>query len=934
MGQRAHRSAGAWCSLLLVAAALTAVDLAVAPAALAAPGFQQVTLAKGVAEVGEPMSMTVLPDRSVLHTSRDGTIRRTDAAGNTRVAGRLSVYTHDEEGLQGIAADPDFAANRYVYVYYAPPLTTPAGDAPGQATPEQLAPWRGLNRLSRFTLTAANTVDTTSEVPILDVPTDRGACCHAGGDLDFDAAGNLYLSTGDDTNPFQSDGYTPIDDRPGRNPAYDAQRSSGNTNDLRGKLLRITVEPDGTYSIPPGNLFPPGTPGTRPEIYAMGFRNPFRFTVDKPTGIVYLGDFGPDAAAADPARGPGGQVEFNRITGPGNDGWPFCHGRNDAYNDFTFPSGPSGPRFDCAHPVNRSPNNTGLTDLPPAIPAWIAYDGGSVPEFGPGGSESPMGGPVYRDDPGLVSDVKFPAAYDGQFFPGEFGRRWIKRIVLGPDGAVQSINPFPWAGTQIIDLGFGPDGALYVLDYGTGFGDGGDANSALYRIDYVDGGRNPVAIAAATPTSGGVPLTVQFSSAGSADPDGDPITFAWDFDGDGATDSTAANPSFTYAGAGTFVAELTARDPSGRAGTANATVTVGNSAPTVTLSLPADGEVRAFGDTVPFQVSVSDREDGAIDCGGVRVDSILGHDSHGHLMTSAGGCSGTITTTADGEHAGGANMFGVLAASYTDSGGLRGTDQHILQPVTKQAEHYAAQSGIKLVAHAGATGGSTVGFVDDGDRIKFTPYNLRHVTAFTARVSSAGRGGTIELRVDSRTGPLVGSAKVPVTGSWETFRQVTGRVVDPGGTRALYLVFRGPTGSLFDVDEFALLRNGPVQAEWFTAQFGIQAVAHKGAAGGRTVGYVDNGDRLRFDSFDLTGVTRFTARVASNGAGGTIEVRTDSRTGPLLGRVAVTRTGGWETYRDVTATVAPSSSRVLYLVFRGGSGTLFDLDQFTFARNG
>ena len=97
-----------------------------------------------------------------------------------------------------------------------------------------------------------------------------------------------YLSTGDDSNPFDSSGYTPIDERTNRNPVYDAQRTAGNTNDLRGKVLRIKVNADGSYSIPSGNLFPPGTARTRPEIYAMGLRNPFRIGVDKATGVLYV----------------------------------------------------------------------------------------------------------------------------------------------------------------------------------------------------------------------------------------------------------------------------------------------------------------------------------------------------------------------------------------------------------------------------------------------------------------------------------------------------------------------------------------------------------------------------------------------------------------------------------------------------------------------
>jgi glucose/arabinose dehydrogenase len=190
-----------------------------------------------------------------------------------------------------------------------------------------------------------NTLDMASEKVVLVVANDRGQCCHVGGDIDFDAAGNLYLTTGDDTNPFQSDSYTPIDERTSRNPQFDAQRSAGNTNDLRGKLLRIHPQADGSYTIPSGNLFPPGTANTRPEIYGMGFRNPFRMSVDRATGIVYLGDYGPDAGVTNPNRGPQGQVEFDRVTGPGNYGWPYCTGTNtsdETYNDFVFPSGRPG----------------------------------------------------------------------------------------------------------------------------------------------------------------------------------------------------------------------------------------------------------------------------------------------------------------------------------------------------------------------------------------------------------------------------------------------------------------------------------------------------------------------------------------------------------------------------------------------------------------
>ncbi|MDX3612676.1 PQQ-dependent sugar dehydrogenase [Streptomyces europaeiscabiei] len=798
-------------SLSLTAPAAGAADDAPkSAAAAAAEDFQQVTLAKGEPEVGEPMSLAVLPDRSVLHTSRDGELRLTDAAGNTTLAGKLDVYSHDEEGLQGIGVDPGFADNRFIYLYYAPPLNTPAGDAPETGTAADFAPFDGVNRLSRFVLKTDGTLDKASETKVLDVPASRGICCHVGGDIDFDAAGNLYLSTGDDSNPFQSDGFTPIDERANRNPAFDAQRTSGNTNDLRGKILRIKVNPDGSYAVPDGNLFAPGTDKTRPEIYAMGFRNPFRFSVDKKTGILYVGEYGPDAGAANPSRGPAGQVEFARVTKPGNFGWPYCTGNNDAYVDYDFASGTSGAAFDCAAPKNTSPNNTGLTDLPPAEPAWIPYNGASVPEFGDG-SESPMGGPVYDYDASLDSPVKFPEAYDGDFFAGEFGRRWIKRITSDGDGTVQSINNVPWTGTQVMDMAFGPDGALYVLDYGISWF-GGDEHSALYRIENATDGHSPVAAAAADRTSGQAKLKVRFSSEGTGDQDGDALTYSWDF-GDGGT-STVANPKHTYRTNGTYTATVTAKDTSGRTGSASVQIVVGNTAPKVELQLPQDGQLFAFGDAVPFKVKVGDPEDGRpIDCAKVKVTFILGHDSHGHPVTSANGCTGTIQTSADGGHDENANIFGVFDAEYTDGGGggqapLTTHDRHVVQPTHRQAEHYGDSSGIVVQSKDTAHGGKTVGDIANGDWISFKPYVLSNATKITARVSSGGAGGKLEVRAGSPTGRLLGSATVPVTGGSDTFQDVTADLSRaPRDSTTLYLVFKGSgSGGLFDVDDFTFTK--------------------------------------------------------------------------------------------------------------------------------
>ena len=811
-------------ALLLVSASVGALVVQAAPAAAAInpADFQQVTLAKGEPEVGEPLTISVLPDRSVLHTARNGTLRRTDAAGTTSVIGNIPVYTHDEEGLQGVAADPGFATNRYIYLYYAPPLNTPAGDAPATGTDATWATWTGVNRLSRFTLNANFTVNMSSQVNILDVPANRGICCHVGGDIDFDAAGNLYLSTGDDSNPFDSAGYSPLDERTNRNPAYDAQRSAGNTNDLRGKILRIKVNANGTYSIPAGNLFAPGTAGTRPEIYAMGFRNPYRMSVDKATGVVYVGDYGPDAGTTNANRGPSGQVEFNRITSPGNYGWPYCTGTNttnETYNEWDFATNSTGPKYNCAGgPTNNSFRNTGLGTLPAARPAWIRYagDAGSPSEFG-SGSESPMAGPVYRYDAANPSATKFPAAFNGMFFAGEFGRGWIKPIVVNSDGTRGAIDTFPWNGKQVMDMQFGPDGALYVLDYGTGYFNG-DANSALYRYDYVGGGnRAPTAVASANRTSGAAPLTVAFSSAGSSDPEGGPLTYSWDFDGNGTQDSTAANPSYTYTTNGTYTATLTVRDNQNAPATSSVLISVGNTAPTVTINAPASGQLVSFGDSVPWSVTVTDPEDGTIDCTKVTMTYVLGHDQHAHQITSQTGCSGTITIPVDGEHDDAANIFPIFDAQYTDKGGLTTHAQNILQPRHRQAEHFKTSSGINTFTKTTAEGGKTVGDIHNGDWISFDPYKVNNATSVLVRASSGGTGGTVQFRTGSPTGTVIGSATIPVTGSWETFTTVTVPITSPpAGTTSLYVTFAGTgTAALLDLDSFTFTTGsggvGPVK---------------------------------------------------------------------------------------------------------------------------
>ncbi|MEV4490061.1 ThuA domain-containing protein [Micromonospora coxensis] len=128
--------------------------------------------------------------------------------------------------------------------------------------------------------------------------------------------------------------------------------------------------------------------------------------------------------------------------------------------------------------------------------------------------------------------------------------------------------------------------------------------------------------------------------------------------------------------------------------------------------------------------------------------------------------------------------------------------------------------------------------------------------------------------------------------------------------------------------------NTTVQAESFSSAGGVTPFTKAGANGGQTLGYIDPGDWAAYNGLDLTGMTSFKARVVSGGPGGTIQVRTGSTTGTVLGSVAVPNTGSWTTFADVTTNLSgvPSGTQNLYLTFTGSGSGLFDVDDFTLVK--
>ena len=668
-------------------------------------------------ELTNPMELAVAPDGRVFFIERDGAVRVwTPATDSTTMVGYVPTFAIHNEGMMGLALDPDFAENGWLYVYH-----TPIGNAT-------------KNELVRFTVTD-NRFDLESREVLLKVPTQRQMCCHSGGSIAFGPEGNLFVATGDNTNPEDVQLYAPFDERPGH--AYwDAQRTAANTNDLRGKILRIRPQPDGTYATPDDNLFPEGERG-RPEIYVMGSRNPYRISIDQETGCLYWGDVGPGASVAREERGPAGYDEINRACEAGNYGWPYFVADNKPYRDYDFKTEKSGAYFDAERPINDSPNNTGARVLPPAQPALIWYphtESDTFPELGIGGQVA-MAGPVYHYDAETAGPRGLPRSYDGSLFIYDFMRNWIKEVELGEAGNIQKIKPFlpGMKFARPMDLEVGPDGAMYLLEWGTNYG-GYNEDAQIVRLDHYSSEQRASARRRASAAS---------SSAGQAVPD---LTFEEPVHG-GFID--IGEPIRYRAAHGAEEGQL----PEGRL-----------------LVQPYLGH-----DTHLHRLEP--------DTGRVGTVQVQPDSSHAPYIKDR-----FVMLEASYQGEGGAGGADALTSRA----------RVVLQPRRMEAEHTASRHGAERSITGDIrrrTGVQTFLTARAGDYVSYAPVNMLNIDAITFRLAPEA-GGRIELRLDGPDGPLLGKAMVEPAeeaGSekGEAWQEVTLSITDPGGTHELFLVFRG-----------------------------------------------------------------------------------------------------------------------------------------------
>lgn len=534
---------------------------------LASPAFAQVggtfqIDTQYVTGLANPTALAFAPDGRLFVAQQAGAVRVVTAGGqllSTPLLTLPSVRSDQERGLLGLAFDPAFASNGYLYALYTP------GNA-------------AVTRLSRFTV-SGNTASLGSESTIFEYGNYSGN--HRGGDIHFGPDGKLYIALGDAGEPTNAQSVSSFD----------------------GKILRLNRDgsipsdnPSGFRSTTGASLTPSGD---YRAIWAIGLRNPYRFSFQGGTGAIRINDVG------------GGLWEEVNIGQAGaNYGWPTCEGQ--CSNSYA-----TNPLY--VH--TRGDDGCAITGG--------AFQSGSA----------------------------FPTSFAGHYFVIDYCRTWLRHI--RPDGSTAT---FPLAIPQFsVDLKFAPDGSLLVLGHGTG---------TISRITYTASGsnRNPAAQISANPTSGRAPLTVNFAATGSSDPDGDALTYAWDF-GDGQA-GTGATISHTYTASGSFSARVTVSD--GRGGTDYRTLTIGvGTPPSATITTPVAGALYAAGDTISFAGSANDPEDGLLPATAFSWTVLLHHDVHTHPavgpLTGVTSASITIPTTGHTEH----TVFYRIYLTVTDASGLQ-----------------------------------------------------------------------------------------------------------------------------------------------------------------------------------------------------------------------------------------------------------------------
>jgi len=787
----------------------------------------------------DALQMEVLPSGDIVFIEFWGAVKRWDAkTGAVSALGQVPAYAKGEVGLLGLAVARDFEQTGYLYVLFSPSAK------------------HGTMRVSRFTVKDGR-MPAESEMEVLSWPYDTEHVFHMGGALWIDAKGDLYIGTGDNCH---HDPGLPQDTRPDRK-NWDAFRSAANSRDLRGKVLRIHPKPEGGYSIPNGNLFPDGKDG-RPEVFAMGVRNPFRLTVDDKTGTLYFGDVGPNVS---PTLGvtPFGYEEINATQTAGNFGWPLFVGPNETLPLYDFTANKPGKRYEPQSPENPSPRNTGIKNLPPAKPALVWYSSlpsKRFPTVGSGG-RTIMAGPVYHFDAGNPSPLKLPESLDGRLFIYEWMRNWIQTVKLDTPGP--ELEPFvpTWTLRRPIDMKIGSDGALYFIEYGDQWWENKD--SRIVRVVYRRGNRAPVARLVASETAGKQPLALTFDASTSTDADSDPLKFVWSIAGKEQTGG-GAKFAHTFEQLGNYEVSVTAIDPSGARSVAKETVNVGNGRPTVRFESPAHGSFFDWESAIPYKISVTETD---------------GDNVQTNLTTVQGDFRGRHFAT-DGDQEVLNPGFVLMRASTCFACHMADTPSAGPAYKTVALKYKDDPSAPERLAQKVLNGGGGV-----WGQLSMPPHPQHSVEQLRSMVA-----WVLSLKDDPASPPQSGTSgtfsapKKPAVGTRvdEGVLLLTAAYTDDG---------KGGTMPRLRGEGTVVLHSRRKKAALYDENHGMAYVEH--AYGEKAIlGHFKDGTHILWRDLNLTGITRLTVRAGCfDKKGGTLELRSSSPTGPVLASVEVKPSG-------------------------------------------
>lgn len=839
-----------------------------------------------VNDLNEPMELAVATDGRVFFTERSGNLSVYNTKTNQqKLMHKFAVPTKQGHGVQGVTLDPNFVTNHFLYIYYSPDV---------EKDP--------FYNLSRFVVNDDNTLNLASEKVLLTVPSLFEPGSHHGGSLAFDKEGNLYLSTGDHTNPFPSNGYAPIDARPDH-PAADARGTAANTNDLRGKILRIRPQPDGTYTIPEGNLFPKGMAQTRPEIYTMGLRNPYRIALNPKSSVLYWGEIGPDAGKDSSTLGPRGYDEFNQAKKAGNFGWPLFIGNSQPYGDLDFSTNVAGPKFDPKAPVNNSPKSNGLKNLPPTNPAMIWYPYAAskeFPELGLGG-RSAMAGEFYTYDKNSSSKSKFPDYYDGALFVFDWMRNWVMAVRIDKDDNFIRSEPFMAGGGDFrrpIDLGFGKDGVMYMLEYGSVYGADND-DARLVKIEYNTGNRAPIAKAGVVDSVavaqrdarsyltsdprapelneavGQAPLRVKFSGRGTDLDDDDQVTYQWLFDGK-TVGSTKPMATHTYTQPGVYNAILKVTDRMGLVGLDTVTVKVGNAKPELAIVTPDNKSFYWENKPFTYAVKVTDKEDKKIDPRRIKVYYEYNAQPNGGPMAAPQQGHQEVAQV-------GAGSLGKTLIAGSDCKACHTIDKPSVGPTfLAVAGRYKGDAGsVERLARKIIEGGGGNWSKDHlmSAHPQIPVQDAQEMVKYIFSLTDARKQKTVPVQ-----GSLALNEHKPeeARGQYSLLATYT-----DNGTKAV-----GPLTST----EVVTLRNAKVKTLNADAYVGFPRFGSRLNAGGHKAYVLLKG-------IDMTTIKSLTYDYSSLNKEGEIEVRLDSYAGPVVSRAPYKATGDWKKNNQVTGTL-------------------------------